>query len=142
MDVDITKKIEIEIGDLYHLLVAECRYGYIRNNHLMPWAAYERVKKLIPEMYKVDKEYAIYTLKQICTECMDSELVYYIAREDENGNRKLTMEFIKWCLDYIRKHETDPRFKREKWKPYCHNIYERALVYEKLEPTKKETESK
>jgi hypothetical protein len=59
------KTMELNLKDVYQLLIGDLRYGYRRNNHLMPGCAYDRVKELIPQMYKVDKDYAVYTLKQI-----------------------------------------------------------------------------
>ena len=68
--MDVTKRLDLDLKDVYQLLIGECRYGYRRNNHLMPSCAYDKVKDIVPRMYKVDEDYAVYTLKQICEECI------------------------------------------------------------------------
>lgn len=120
------KNISISLKELYQMLVGTCRYGYTRNNHLMPADAYGKVKKFIPEMHKVDEEYALYTLKQICEECITEELNlrFYDGEDDEFGNRRESIKFINWCFDYI-KEKTN-----EEWKPYCYDSYLSNLKYD------------
>jgi len=124
--MDASKKIELELKDVYQMLISECRYGYTRNNHLMPSGAYDKVKRIIPQMYKVDKEYAIYTLKQICEECITDELDwhFYDSPDDEFNNKAESIEFIKWCFDYIYANTAD--FDKD-WKPYCLDRFEANL---------------
>ena len=93
MQLDITKKLELDLKDVYQLLIDECRYGYSRNNHLMPGSAYDKVKCIVPAMYEVDKEYAIYTLKQICTECIGLEIAA-LDKNDEFDNLNLSIIFV------------------------------------------------
>jgi len=123
--MDVTKKIRLELKDVYQMLIAECRYGYTRNNHLMPWGAYDKVKRIIPVMYKADPEYAIYTIKQICDECISEQLTwrFYDGEDDENSNRFEAIKFIEWCLDYIHKNETDFCFKEDPWFPYNYDHF-------------------
>jgi len=112
--MNANKKLELDLHDIYQLLIAECRYGYTRNNHLMPSSAYEKVRRIIPEMFKVDSEYALYTIKQICEECISDQIVwnFFDGKDDEFGNRREAIDFTKWCLDWIHEHEYTA------WEPY------------------------
>jgi len=123
------KIMPIELRDIYQFLISECRYGYTRNNHLMPGGAYDKVKRLVPQMYAIDKEYAIYTLKQICEECISDQLTwqFYDGEDDEFGNRKEAIEFVNWCLQYIHEHEVDPRYEGSLWFPYNYDQYTQNL---------------
>lgn len=111
------KKLEISLKDIYQLLISELRYGYTRNNHLMPSSAFTRVKDIIPKMIEVDKDFALATLRQICEECISSQLLryFYDGEDDENGNRRVTIDFINWCLTLIRAYDN--------WLPYNYNDY-------------------
>lgn len=111
------KKLELSLKDVYQLLISELRYGYTRNNHLMPYSAFTRVKEIILEMIKVDKDFALVTLKQICEEGISLQLLryFYDGEDDENGNRRLTIDFIQWCLALIRAYDN--------WLPYNYNDY-------------------
>ena len=140
--MNLDKTMELSLKDVYQLLVAECRYGYRRNNHLMPGCAYDRVKALIPHMYNADQEYAIYTLKQICEECITDQIVYnfYDGYDDEHGNRLDAIRFVQWCMDWIHKHGA------EGYRPYCWDSFEanlakdgekRYVVYEVLKTKNK-----
>lgn len=139
--MDTTKTMNVSLKNVYQLLISEMRYGYRRNNHLMPSCGYDKVKTLVPQMYEVDKEYAVYTMKQLCEECITDQLVanFYDGEDDECGNRKEAIEFVKWSLKWIHEHETDPRYEGSIWLPYCHDSFlanlakddePRYLVYE------------
>lgn len=110
------RSMTISLRDLYLLLIDDCRYGYTRNNHLMPSGAFDSVKKYIPKMYDANPEYSLNTIKQICEECISSQLDlhFYDGEDDDCGNRKESINFIKWCLDWI--HENDNKGKE--WLPY------------------------
>ena len=97
------KKIAINLTDMYQFLIAECRYGYRRNNHLMPWGAYHHVKDYAPLMLKIDKQWALHTLEQLCDECISEQIIgnFYDGFDDEFGNRAEAIEFIKYLLDTI-----------------------------------------
>ena len=96
--------MDIELRDVGQLLLFECRYGYTRNNHLMPTEAYDKVKKYIPEMCRIDRDYTLHTLQQICEECISLNLLtnFYDGYGDEFGNRQRSIDFVKWCLEYIK----------------------------------------
>ena len=146
--MDVKKTISLPLKDVYQLLIGDLRYGYSRNNHLMPSDGYEKVKRIIPEMYKVDAEWSIYTLKQLCEECITGQLSanFYDGEDDENGNRASAIEFIKWSLDWIHEHDEDQKFEDKKWLPYCYDCFVANLekdkeprynIYEVLDGTKK-----
>ncbi len=148
MDITKAKKLSLPLRDVYQFLISELRYGYTRNNHLMPGDSYEKVKRIIPEMYKVDEEYAVYTLKQLCEECISGQLTvnFYDGEDDEFRNRKEAIDFIEWSLDWIHQHNEDPKFKDKKWLPYCYESFlanlkkddePRYNIYEVLGNTKK-----
>ena len=113
------------------------RYGYRRNNHLMPSCGYDKVKTLVPQMYEVDKEYAVYTMKQLCEECISDQLAanFYDGEDDEFGNRAEAIKFINWSVQWINQHENNSN----NWLPYNHDLFvanlakddePRYLVYE------------
>ena len=136
------KTMNIEIGDVYQLLISELRYAYRRNNHLMPACAYDRVKDYIPRMYSVDKECALHTLKQLCEECITEELCerFYDGYDDEFGNRMETIDFINWCMEWIHSHG-DAEYLPYCWQGFKNNLAKddepRYNVYEIIDGTKK-----
>ncbi len=117
------KTMTLSLKNVYQLLISEMRYGYGRNNHLMPSCGYDKVQAIIPQMYEVDKEYAVYTMKQLCEECISNQLVmnFYDGEDDEHGNRKEAIEFVTWALNWVHdKGEPD-------WKPYNYDRFEENL---------------
>lgn len=100
-------KVKVDLHDLYQLLIAECRYGYTRRNHLMPGGAFDKVKKYVPLIAEQDKDYAIRTVTQLCDECIDyMNTFFYNGDEDEFTNRSEALEFIEWCLAFD--HQVKP----------------------------------
>ena len=139
--MDTAKTMNVSLKNVYQLLISEMRYGYRRNNHLMPSCGYDKVKTLVPQMYEIDKEYAIYTIKQLCEECISDQLSanFYDGEDDEYGNRAEAIEFVKWSLQWINQHEVELGHKSSAWLPYNHDLFEanlakdnepRYLVYE------------
>ena len=135
--MDTAKTINVSLKNVYQLLISEMRYGYRRNNHLMPSCGYDKVKTLVPQMYEVDKEYAIYTMKQLCEECISDQLSanFYDGEDDEFGNRAEAIKFINWSIQWINQHENNSN----NWLPYNHDLFvanlakddePRYLVYE------------
>ena len=135
--MDTAKTMNVSLKNVYQLLISEMRYGYRRNNHLMPSCGYDKVKTLVPQMYEVDKEYAIYTMKQLCEECISDQLVanFYDGEDDEFGNRAEAIKFINWSIQWINQHENNSN----NWLPYNHDLFvanlakddePRYLVYE------------
>lgn len=139
--MDTAKTMNVSLKNVYQLLISEMRYGYRRNNHLMPSCGYDKVKTLVPQMYEIDKEYAVYTMKQLCEECISDQLSanFYDGEDDEYGNRAEAIEFVKWSLQWINQHEAEFGHKSGDWLPYNHDLFEanlakdnepRYLVYE------------
>ena len=135
--MDTAKTMNVSLKNVYQLLISEMRYGYRRNNHLMPSCGYDKVKTLVPQMYEVDKEYAVYTMKQLCEECISDQLSanFYDGEEDEHGNRAEAIEFVKWSIQWVNQHENNSN----NWLPYNHDLFvanlakdnePRYLVYE------------
>ena len=129
--------MNVSLKNIYQLLISDMRYGYRRNNHLMPSCGYDKVKTLVPQMYEVDKEYAVYTMKQLCEECISDQLAanFYDGEDDEFGNRAEAIKFINWSIQWINQHENNSN----NWLPYNHNLFvanlakddePRYLVYE------------
>ena len=134
------KTVKVNLKDLYQFLISACRYGYTRNNHLMPDGAYDHVKEYITKIAKCDKDYAISTVKQLCEECISNQLItnFYDGEDDEFGNRKEAIDFINWCIDYVNVRE-------KYWQPYnfdrfkenCDKDFEpRYKVYEVINDEK------
>ena len=94
------KKIEIDIADVYQLLISAGRYAYTRNNHLEPHCFYKQTENIIMNMFKVDEEYAMYTLKQLVEECINKELSN-LTGEDTFGNKLATINFIEWGIGLV-----------------------------------------
>ena len=135
--MDTAKTMNVSLKNIYQLLLSDMRYGYRRNNHLMPSCGYDKVKTLVPQMYEVDKEYAVYTMKQLCEECISDQLSanFYDGEEDEHGNRAEAIEFVKWSIQWVNQHENNSN----NWLPYNHDLFvanlakdnePRYLVYE------------
>ena len=103
------KTVQTTIHDLYQLLLAECRYGYKRNNHLMPDGAYSHVKTYLPLMFNEDADMALHTACQLCEECICEQLNWNFSDglDDEYGNRKRAIEFIEYLLDWVREHSSN-----------------------------------
>lgn len=137
----VMSTMEMTLKDVYQLLLGDLRYGYSRNNHLMPGCAYDKVKYLIPRMEEVDAEYALRTIEQICEECITDEICWRFGDgyDDELGNRAEAIAFVRWCMDWIQARKPG-------WKPYCWNQFEanvalddapRYKVYEIVDGEKK-----
>lgn len=118
------KTVKIDLKDVYQLLITECRYGYTRMNHLMPDGAYEHVKKILPEMFKLDMDFTLGVAKQLCDECISLNILtnFYDGEDDEFENRAKAIEFINWLLEFIDKGEFEFKGDSTGWTPY--NYYE------------------
>ncbi len=118
--------VNVEIYDLYQFLIGEMRYGYTRNNHLMPGDGYDKCKKYLPLMLKVNKSWAISTAKQLCDECISDELTrcFYSGDDDEFGNREGAINFIKWLLAWISDNGDSY------YRPYNYDVYLRNTAFD------------
>ena len=127
-DVVDKRGVRVDVKDLYQLLVAECRYGYGRNNHLMPWGAYEHVREYLPIMYATDPEFALSTACQVCEECISDQLCmnFYDGLDDEHGSRASAVAFVEYLLEWIHSHGKDvecPSRDYENYLPYDYDRY-------------------
>ena len=111
--------VKIDVHKLYQLLITELRYGYTRNNHLMPSSAYNDAADLLDRMLEADEGVAVRTAKQLCEECIGDELAMRFSEglEDDFGNRKAAIDFIEYLLDFVRKREPG-------YKPYNMYMYD------------------
>ena len=111
--------VKIDVHTLYQLLITELRYGYTRNNHLMPSSAYNDAADLLDRMLEADEGVAVRTAKQLCEECIGDELAMRFSEglEDDFGNRKAAIDFIEYLLDFVRKREPG-------YKPYNMYMYD------------------
>lgn len=126
--------VSISLTDAYQLLINEMRYGYGRNNHLMPSCGYDTIKRLIPLMYKADKNRAINTMRQLCEECISDQIVmnFYDGEDDEFGNREDAIDFVKYSLKWIHEHDADPRYADRAWLPYNYDLFLENLAKDDL----------
>ena len=118
-----TKKVYLDGHDVYQLMLAECRYGYTRNNHLMPGGAYDHVKKYLPKLLKADLECGLHTAAQLCDECISQQLNgnFFDGLDDEHSNRKEAIEFIDWLLDFIHDKGRDTNYSN--FMPYNYDAF-------------------
>ena len=117
------KAIEVSPTNLYRLLICECRYGYSRNNHLMPDCAYDMVMEMLPKMAEVDLTTAVHTAKQLCEECISDELWMRFpeGEDDEFSNMAKSIQFIESLLDFVHNYGD------KDFKPYNYDHYEERL---------------
>lgn len=81
------KTVDVSCGDLYQLMIAECRYGYTRNNHLMPWGAFRHCYDYLPKMAKIDWDCACRTAKQLAEEAIQG----LCANAFEDGKKQFSI---------------------------------------------------
>ena len=65
------RTIEVDCKDLYQLLIEGCRYGYTRNNHLMPGGAFDHCRTYLPQMRAVGGDWADHTARQLAEEAIE-----------------------------------------------------------------------
>lgn len=83
------KEVKVSLKDLYQMMICETRYGYTRNNGLMPSGAFDHCRTYLPLMAEADAEYAAHTAKQLAEEAI-SEVDRYSLREPHN---RFSIEF-------------------------------------------------
>lgn len=104
--MDTTKTVNVGIKDLYQFLISECRYGYTRNNHLMPSCAYDHARKYLDLLLKEDRDFALYAASQLFDECI-SFINFSFDEKETNAdfvlknNKKDSIDFIKYLLNFI-----------------------------------------
>lgn len=120
------KVVEVDVHDLYRFLIESCRYGYKRNNHLMPWGAYDDARKYLPMMLDVDKGCALRTAEQLCDECISDQLMlnFYDGLDDDCGNRKCSVEFIEFLTNFLD-YNSDSLRRPYNYEDYLENVKRR-----------------
>ena len=86
MEDNERKTVNVALGDLRQFMIAECRYGYTRNNHLMPWGAFHHVYEYLPEMEKADPEWAASAASQLAEEAIEELRKYTFSEEKAKAN--------------------------------------------------------
>lgn len=128
------KTVNVDIIDLYRLLIGEMRYAYTRNNHLMPSGGYDEVKKYLDRMLEVDSKIALSTAAQLCDECISDQINrnFWSGLDDEQGNRQEAVDFVNYLMNWIRENADKDSFERySAYKPYNYASFEANLEREK-----------
>lgn len=130
--------MEIPLKDIYQLLIAECRYGYTRNNHLMPSCAYDRVREYLPTMLELDKGFALATARQLCEEAISDELLTHFRDgiDDQHGNMMDTVRFVEFLMSWI---DVNSYYSTEFLvynRTSYHSWYEKAVAHKREEGLK------
>lgn len=101
--------VKVDTKDLYQMLIAECRYGYFRNNHLMPDGAYDHVSTYLDKIYEDDETFGISTAKQLLEECISDQLVrnFDDGLDDESNNRATAIGFIIYLKQWLKAHNAN-----------------------------------
>lgn len=111
------RDITVDCKDLYQFLISECRYGYTRNNHLMPWGAFHHVYEYLPLMKETNRDFAISTACQLAEEAIE-QLWHYLWGEDrykavllikEKGKKDKESIEAKWVKG-VNKFSVDYKF--------------------------------
>lgn len=125
------KTVQVDIIDLYRLLIGEMRYAYSRNNHLMPSGGYDEVKKYLHRMVEVEPSTALHTAAQLCDECISDQIIrnFWSGLDDRSGNRKEAVEFVSYLMNWI--HEKAEAYKDSQ--SVSQYIYYRPYNYEQFE---------
>lgn len=116
--------MNLTLKDVYQLLITTCRYAYTRNNHLVPATTFEQVLGLVKKMNFYDSDYAIYTAKQLCEECISLQINTNFENgiDDEFQNLKESRKFVLNLLDFIGSD----------YKPYNYDLFLANLEKDKL----------
>ena len=76
------KKVSVNPVDLYRFLIEGNRYGYTRNNHLMPSGAFDACRQYLPALFEADGDVALSTARQLAEEAIE-QLHYDLFAEDK-----------------------------------------------------------
>lgn len=91
------RAVKVKLKDLYQMLIEGNRYGFTRNNHLMPDGSFEHCKTYLPKMEEVDATWAVHTARQLADEAIsrltEDGLLYEDSRKFDatihNGQQDL-----------------------------------------------------
>lgn len=76
------KKVSIYPVDLYRFLIEGNRYGFTRNNHLMPGGAFDACRHYLPALFEADEDIGLSTARQLAEEAIE-QLRYDSFAEDK-----------------------------------------------------------
>lgn len=104
--------VAVDSKTLYQLLVESCRYGYTRNNHLMPHGAFQTCREYLPLMKEVDPECAVRTAVQLADEAIeevtteagrdpDRRCNFQVNIPEEETSRNIVSEWWPGAYDFI-----------------------------------------
>ena len=100
--------VQVGLKDMYQMLIESCRYGYTRNNHLMPWGSFQHVRSYLPKLIKKDREWGLHTASQLCDEAISALAGAYPNGYDIDFwggcNMHEYREFIDWLLGILREN--------------------------------------
>lgn len=113
------RDITLDIKTVYQILIGDLRYGYTRNNHLMPSDAYDKAKSILNLMKKTNSTWAYSTANQICEECISDQIMihFYNGFDDEYGNLQEAIDFVEYLIKFMQEHNKE-------YKPYNYDLYE------------------
>lgn len=112
-----TKKEVVSVGckDLYQMLIESCRYGYTRNNHLMPDGAFEHCRTYLPRLKRVWGEHADHVAKQLAEEAIgqlimdafddDSKKFSFFQEGIQGADREIKAEWTRGLYRFAITYE-------------------------------------
>lgn len=118
-------EINVNVHDLYQLLIGNLRYAYTRNNHLMPSSAFDQTLRILKDMMQSYPKGAVMTAKQICEECISLQIMNNFSNgvEDEYYNLKASRKFVNDLLDLIHISSDENAL----WYPYNYDLFLKNL---------------
>ena len=111
------KRIMVDQKDLCQFLLEACRYGYSRNNHLMPDGAFMHVREYLPKIIKADPDHGLHIASQLCDEAIGALAMSYPNGYDIDFwggcNMYEYRGFIEWLLGILRENSYSMPFNIE-----------------------------
>lgn len=106
MKKEETEKVSLTPAELYRLLICCLRYGYSRNNHLMPSSAYKEALDYLSRMAEVDEDLAASTAIQLAEECISDQICmnFYDGLDDDCQNREESVKFANSLIKFAKDH--------------------------------------
>lgn len=85
-----TKKVRVEPIDLYRFLLESNRYGFTRNNHLMPDGAFNACRDYLPALYEADGAIGLATATQLAEEAIAQLRCDWLSEDKRKFEVKIT----------------------------------------------------
>lgn len=112
------KHVKLLPRDFYQIIIAGLRYAYTRNNGLEPQTMFGHVKIYLPEVLKVDHEWALKIAQQAAEESISEVHLHYPDDTRWKDTFEDAFAFIKWLIDFIQTND-----KEAKYMPYNIGTY-------------------